>query len=607
MPKLDRAVLAPVVDALADATVKHFYQREHLTVERVHKWISDVLADQRFDDKSAREAAEEIKWLVRRGSGLSGSEIAPLVLDKFNRFHPFSTTREVVAQKLFMWAPYQDPRFYVDTQRGHKIEDIARARFHEIAPSMGLRPNDDIVNALRKFRHPTIRSMIGTPDEAADDLRNENTIVIADYKAPRPNGKPLEPRDFSALATSLLTPDNTEILPVDETDGKLFDYYLQMHQYAILERERRKDPDVNIRLLLIRWCGVRGDIVIDELPWSEEIAQLICQTHQEVWEGNIMNGLLPDMVMRTKLDKRNVPEDLEELSSHFVMAKVLEKAAKKMIENIQGQFEAWVNTTGFLDSKLMLGYLDIKGRAQYDPEALEQLARHFGIDPDDFRGASKTIDNARTLEEIAAILEDDARGPEKLDDVQRLLDSAPVVPGKLNSQKLADEIVRQGGDPTSLRNQGFTFSLPRGKNERALTLATVSDLSKQMFDAVVATSISKGPDEMAAVTANFAQKIDELREDGDLSTAELIDRVNEEIALAITQEEASAPPDQAAQELELDGSGDAPAIQMPAMRGGFPARPAEEEVAEKTEEHAPVGSGFSALRVSNDQDMLYEP
>ncbi|SIT21132.1 Phage-related protein, predicted endonuclease [Thalassospira xiamenensis M-5 = DSM 17429] len=604
MTKLDRTILAPVVEKLTAAVIKNFYQKEHLSEGLVGKWIWDVLADQRFDDKTPRAAAEEIKWLVRRGSGLSGSEIAPLILDKFNKFHPFSSTREVVAQKLFKHAPFQDPRYFVDTQRGHKIEDIARARFREIAPSMGLRPNDGIIDTLRNYRHPTISSMIGTPDEAADDLINHNTIVIADYKAPRPNGTQLEPRDFSSLVSNLLTPENEELLPVDENDGKLFDYFLQMHQYGILERERRGDPDVNIRLILVRWCGVRGDIVIDELPWSEDIAQMICETHKEIWADFVMTGTLPEFRKLPELDERDVSDELQELSSHYVMAKMLENAAKEVASEIQGKFKEWVSATGYLSTKLMLGYLDVTGKPQYEEEAIINLAIQYGIDPDEFRGPSKSIDYARTLEEIATLLKDHSNDVTRFDRIQSILDAAPVVPGSLDTEKLAKAILDAGGDPTFIRDQSIAFRTPQGKSERAQTVKAVKSLAKKMLQSMIDASISRGPDDMAEITARMSDSIKALKDEEDLSTADLIERVNIEIAHALQNEVVDTSFAGVTDEFDIGGEGQAPTVSLPPVPGGFPTRPVE---ADSSENPATLSrGGFSGVRGNGTEGMLYD-
>ena len=121
---------------------------------------------------------------------------------------------------------------------------------------------------------------------------------------------------------------------------------------------------------------------------------------------------------------------------------------------------------------------------------------------------------------------------------------------------------------------------------------------------MIDASISRGPDDMAEITARMSDSIKALKDEEDLSTADLIERVNIEIAHALQNEVVDTSFAGVTDEFDIGGEGQAPTVSLPPVPGGFPTRPVE---ADSSENPATLSrGGFSGVRGNGTEGMLYD-
>lgn len=437
-------------------------QAPSIPMERRRRWAAEMLR---------REGRMRAVWQLRRLTGFGGSEMGALLASFRGEYNPFSSARDLVAEKLLVALPSAPT---ADTQRGNRAEPIVRQAYLDMT---GGRTDADAMERVSRMRGARHRWKIGSPDdivllEGADGT----TRGIVDYKVPRP----------------------TTLDGYRETGEVSFDYVCQVHHYRSLAEE------AGIR---IDWMAV---VCFDAIAWEpvvftiEHDRDLVAEMNragESYWNDFVLEGVLPPHSMRRQLDVEILPpEEAYELADEIARHRILSKVAKEREEVFVARLKEWVNQAGDLKgARLPLNLVTVTSkRACADVPGLIQRLADYGVavdgfDIEAFRAPGDEVDQARLKSEFEAVTreaKDILKKRKKMEEaefadrisgfVERLAAMAvPRVMDGWDVERAAEALLELGGDPEAFFEEATKLSLPRGASAAAMVAEAMKEAAAE--------------------------------------------------------------------------------------------------------------------------------
>lgn len=325
--------------------------------------------------KGARQDPfHNIGWHFSRLTGLGGSEVGTLVMNRRGEFDHLTNARKIVAGKLMMVPPVATES---KMTRGNVMEPHTQALS---LSQLKAKQRPDLVRAIRMARDPEHPWLRVRPD---DVLEIAGLIYPTDYKAP---GTP-------------------------SADGSVhFGYECQTNIYdhlLHLETGNRSDGLLLIELDYQEWC-VQAIEVAKDLDLQREI--LAAGDH--AWEC-VLKGELPKIHFKDRIQvefNQDELADLQVLEQESLKVGTLAKAVAALSADIGKEYQRVLTREG---AHVMKG-LDIPAsvatpsvRESLDKEGFEALVAAHGLGPEHLTKETSALD----AEAMADILQELDRAP----------------------------------------------------------------------------------------------------------------------------------------------------------------------------------------------------
>lgn len=416
---IDKLPQRAVVD---DAHVERWLTRTlKMSIERVELDLGEGNAD-------VGDVHEHALWHVRRASAIGGSEMGTIVKHFRGERGNFTSARNLAMEKLLVMAPM---RSTPEMARGNRAEPWLQRMYHE---EHGVRSDEGMLDLLKGFRWDRLPQMVGTPDDIV--VLPDDTRRLVDYKCP-----------------------SADVNAEYEKNGISFDYVCQVHHYGILSQASGgRIADMEVAAFDPRYFMVHQY----EVEKDPELMREIMISAKTFWDDFVMTGALPEDIAPDNLEVRE--GEMYDLGVQAAIMKVLsdETSArqKELLERASAMGSEWHDlATGKLD----LGFAALDRTRKWDEDALSEIARSVGVDPDEYFSDTGKIDTDRAntlLESLhKTIVSGEDPGP-ALADLAR-----NGVPKKraLDAPALAEAVEEAGATTTSAAGLQERFTLSRKK------------------------------------------------------------------------------------------------------------------------------------------------
>lgn len=462
---------------------------------RIDRWV-DTFIDvnmERFRGLGEDALFREGKWLARRLTGLPGSAIGDAVSvmrrdlqrlygadvdaawsGDFDGY-TFKTPRDIVADALLLATP-EPPT--VHTTRGHRREPELRARF---LAKFGAESLTDIVKGAASHRHRQHRWLIGNPDEFA--RLADGSLAVVDYKAP-----------------TAATIEHYRV------HGAPLRYIAQLHDYKLLIEDYAAANGIDLpplRLLIVMDDVKSGDILVQEVPYDEDLSNAIIEAGDYLWEEYVLKNQLPPHsfagVQQDDFDLE-IPDEIVEAGRTYVAAKQAAEVFKAKADEAGTVLTEWASEIGYDRGvlpdgvKIKAGLATLSFDTALDVDGALLRLKQLGGDPEAVRAPGSVDEKAltRALEDIGKqadkFLKDIAKGEKSKTTIETLTPflqslqsiDIPHAPGKIDPAALVARLSELGGDPSVLRTLDVTLRAPAitHKNPEALEASRMRDLAR---------------------------------------------------------------------------------------------------------------------------------
>ncbi|MCP5458705.1 MAG: YqaJ viral recombinase family protein [Gammaproteobacteria bacterium] len=310
------------------AVLQRLPQAPHCA-ERMQTWLTTVAERQAQGTLGGLSLAQHL----RRLSGIGASEIGVLVGERRGLYQPFSTAREVVAQKLLFDPPEPDN---AHLRRGALMEPMIRSEFLRLS---GATPRPDLLQKV--VETPAQWDwMQATPDEL---VVMDGRLGIIDYKSPAQpiNDVPLE-------------------------------YACQLHQIGLLAQHA--GLPVAFRAL-VAWNSETWRPEVLPCPHDPALEQEIVEAGNHYWYNHILTGELPPWptVERLDLGLADLPQaakaEIEALSNRWLRLDLLAKEAATLVDDARQRLIDTCQIHG-LGQTVATGAVKITPKPVWDEEAI---------------------------------------------------------------------------------------------------------------------------------------------------------------------------------------------------------------------------------------------
>lgn len=417
-------------------------QAKHLPVETVNAWIDGV----------RRVDPDRLEWHLRRASGFGGSDMGALLASIEQRYHVFSSAREIVSGKLLRAIPDGET---VDTRRGTELEPFIQKLFERRLDreKRSWSRREDYMDTLQNTQHPTVKWHQSSPDDIVD-IDGETWLV--DYKAPT--------QDMLDHYRSAL----------DFTD-----YECQLHHYRNGATGRGIKID---RMVLCMYDYKSNDVELFEVEFDPELDKRLVEIGDHFWDNYVLKGEVPGYApRRVQIQADDAPAAVKDDALTWSWAKAISDAAAAIATAKRASVEAWAHEQGSLGDATMVfaEFMQVKAKDAFDIDAAVSRLQELGCSeavmdglrkPSAFsqKGLEASYTNIiaagkAVLEDLAADAEASAQSLTAL--AEAIASAAIKKPGVFDADAVAAKLEELGERPDRYRKEVFSSAFPRGKSE----------------------------------------------------------------------------------------------------------------------------------------------
>lgn len=316
--------------------------------------IPDAVAE-RWIDGILKLDPQRALWHVERASGIGGSEVGELLLEKNREKHYLKNAESIIRDKLLLNLPEKGNIFM---SRGSVLEIVAQSLYHRLRGSTSIANQPDVAAAFNKpGAKPFVR---GNPDDVTRNA--DQSLVIPDYKV-RSNLEWDSPLPFIYVAQvhwygHIFQHNHNSDEPVRYALGEM-DIPGRMADDIMARLDSESISDANKQALIENTASTIANLNIPGLGMritsfdrNEQLEKDLIDTADWFWENHVLEGK-PYVRPGTTL-QADVPDDVKERVHHqmnlFLKAKlgnkVGEETAKEAQENVLNllrtyDFENW--------------------------------------------------------------------------------------------------------------------------------------------------------------------------------------------------------------------------------------------------------------------------
>ena len=478
-----RQRLSALIDLLPQ---RHAIEDRHAT-----RWLDRcmTMATQRLglekgeENVSVADVFTHVLWHVRRASAIGGSEIGTVVRHWRGETGGFSNARNLVLEKLLILAPQPGDDAM---NRGVIAEPWIQKMYLEEADAVS---DEEALDALKGYRWDAAPYMVGTPDDLI--IRNgTGERRITDYKCPS-----------EAV--------NAEY----EKKGKVsFDYFCQVHHYAVLAKRRGIKFD---GMDIVCHDPRSFKRVVYEIEMDVPLVKEMLTGASKLWNEFVMRGLVPEKLGPPELVSADgdINAKMQDLTMQATMLKVAGAEIEKRKEQTLEQIEAVNEEAHALsEGKVDLGFANFVRDRKWDSDVLINLAEGVGLDPEDYLVETKKFDAEAAKERLQdierVVLESKEEGPDGATGLLEYLGDMveagmQTFKRELDVEALVAALEAEQVDVTPAMLVSQRFSLSRAKKHKEkveeITIAAVelADILEEMSDQRALEMIGRAVEEVA--------------------------------------------------------------------------------------------------------------